>query len=100
MRLTPDQVQAICFAATQAFGENAGVWLFGSRADDHKKGGDIDLLVHPAADAMDDLFMRKINMKVHIEQLMGEQKIDIVVETPFDERPIVKIARDTGVRLQ
>lgn len=100
MRLTPDQIQAICFAATQAFGENAGVWLFGSRADDQKKGGDIDLLVHPAADAMDDVFMRKINMKVHIEQLMGEQKIDIVVETPFDERPIVKIARDTGVRLQ
>jgi hypothetical protein len=30
MRLTPDQIQAIRFAATQAFGEDAGVWLFGS----------------------------------------------------------------------
>ena len=100
MRLTPDQVQAICFAATKAFGKNAGVWLFGSRADDHKKGGDIDLLVHPAAEAMNDVLMRKIDMKIQIEQLIGEQKIDIVVEAPLDERPIVKIARDTGVRLK
>lgn len=100
MRLTPEQVQAIRFAASQAFGEDAAVWLFGSRADDQKKGGDIDLLVHPAAQAMDHVLMRKINMKVQIEQLIGEQKIDIVVETPFDTRPIVKIAHDTGVRLQ
>jgi predicted nucleotidyltransferase len=100
MRLTPDQVQAIRYAATQAFGEDAGVWLFGSRADDHKKGGDIDLLVHPAAGAMDHVLMRKINMRIQIEQLIGEQKIDIVVEAPFDTRPIVKIAHDTGVRLQ
>lgn len=100
MRLTPDQVQAIRYAATQAFGADVGVWLFGSRADDHKKGGDIDLLVHPSMSAMDHVLMRKINMMIQIEQLIGEQKIDIVVEAPFDTRPIVKIAHDTGVRLQ
>ena len=43
MRLTPEQQTAILAASAEAFGVGAGVWLFGSRADDHKKGGDIIL---------------------------------------------------------
>ena len=42
MRLTPEQQTAILAASAEAFGVGAGVWLFGSRADDHKKGGDIN----------------------------------------------------------
>ena len=38
MRLTPEQQTAILAASAEAFGAGAGVWLFGSRADDHKKG--------------------------------------------------------------
>lgn len=37
MRLSPDQIQAIRYAATATFGQGTAVWLFGSRVDDTKK---------------------------------------------------------------
>ena len=45
MRLTPEQVTIIKKAGAETFGDSARVWLFGSRVDDHKRGGDIDLLI-------------------------------------------------------
>ena len=47
MRLNTDQVRSIRLAATEAFGAGVKVWVFGSRADDGRKGGDIDLLISP-----------------------------------------------------
>ena len=54
MRLSTDQIFAIRQAATVAFGQGTSVWLFGSRVDDAKKGGDIDLLVCPQAHTAED----------------------------------------------
>ena len=45
MRLTQEQVNIIKRAVTDTFGDTASVWLFGSRVDDYKRGGDIDLLI-------------------------------------------------------
>jgi hypothetical protein len=45
MRLTELQIAAIRETAAEIFGNDAGVWLFGSRTDDQKRGGDIDLLI-------------------------------------------------------
>ena len=115
MRLTPAQIDAIRQAATSAFGQGTSVWLFGSRVDDTKKGGDIDLLVCPnmrTSEAGSDStnladtanlkpsFMQKIKMLNLLEQQLGERKIDIVVEHPQDLRPIVEVAHTTGIRLQ
>lgn len=100
MRLNPEQVQHIQYAATEAFGGGAKVWLFGSRVDDHKKGGDIDLLVCPSQEAADRAFARKIRMLTLLERTLGERKIDLIVEAPSDTRPIVAIAHATGVQIQ
>lgn len=100
MRLTPGQQAAIRIAAVEAFGAGAAVWLFGSRADDGKRGGDIDLLVRPDHDAADRLFDRKIRMLKKLESLLGERKVDLVVEEPHDTRPIVAIAHTTGVQIK
>lgn len=45
MRLTPEEVAAIKAAASNSFGDEAIVRLFGSRVDDTLEGGDIDLHV-------------------------------------------------------
>jgi len=100
MRLSPNQIQAIRDAATMAFGSGAAVWLFGSRVDDAKRGGDIDLLVRPEPDLVGQTFARKIKMLTTLERLLGERKIDLVVEQPQDARPIVAVAHSTGVQLQ
>ncbi len=97
MRLNPDQTEIIRHAARDAFGPGAEVFLFGSRVDDNKRGGDVDLLVHP--DKADHLLARKIRFLGLLEQQMGDRKIDVVIEAPGDIRPIVQVARETGVLL-
>ncbi len=99
MRLTPDQLQAIRSASIAAFSPNVSVWLFGSRVDDRKKGGDIDLLVQPDPAASDQLFSRKIRFLTNLERHLGERKIDVVIQTPNDTRAIVDVAQSTGIRI-
>ncbi len=98
MRLTETQRAAIRSAATDCFGAKAEVWLFGSRVDDTKRGGDIDILVS-AETHEPDTFTRKLRLLGQLERALGERKIDVVVAAPNDPRPIVRIARSTGVRL-
>ena len=47
MRLTPDQAQAIRGRIRIHMGKQARIWLFGSRTDDSRLGGDVDLYVEP-----------------------------------------------------
>ncbi len=100
MRLTTDQIQAIRDAASSTFGDKAAVWLFGSRVDNSKKGGDIDVLVRPAPTSDDEPFARKIRMLILLERLLGERKIDLVIEQANDPRPIVAVAHATGIQIQ
>jgi predicted nucleotidyltransferase len=100
MRLKPAERAAIRAAVTESFGQDADVWLFGSRVDDTKRGGDIDLLIKPGCSALSNqFFARKIRLLVQLERILGERKIDVIVEAPGDTRPIVKVAHATGVRL-
>ena len=106
MSLSTDQIQAIRQAATAAFGQGTSVWLFGSRVNDAKKGGDIDLLVCPQAHTAElateqqQGFMQKIKMLTLLKRHLGERKIDLIVEQPQDIRPIVEVAHKTGIKLQ
>ncbi len=45
MRLTTEQARLICQTVHQHIGGKSRTWLFGSRTDDQRRGGDIDLLI-------------------------------------------------------
>ena len=64
------------------FGDNAAVFLFGSRVDDSKKGGDIDLFIRTAN--KDGLFEKKIRFLARLKRQIGEQKIDVVFNEDED----------------
>ncbi|UCH97044.1 MAG: nucleotidyltransferase domain-containing protein [Candidatus Aminicenantes bacterium] len=72
----------------------AAVYLFGSRTDDTKKGGDIDILVLSKKINPDD----KIDIKVDIFEKLEEQKIDIILAKD-SKRPFVKLAMEQGILL-
>jgi len=99
MRLTENQIGSIRQAVIETFGAGTQVWLFGSRVDNSKRGGDIDLLVCPDPEDMDDLLRKKIRLLGQLERALGERKIDIVVERSTDSRPIIQVAHQTGIRL-
>jgi len=96
MRLSQEQVDAIeqVFQAVFLHGE---VILFGSRTDDQKKGGDIDLFIQPA-EPMLDLFARKIRFLLALENRIGVQKIDLVL-APFAPKELKREIKKTGILL-
>jgi predicted nucleotidyltransferase len=86
--------QAAILSTVKCLDENARVYLFGSRVDDSKKGGDIDLLV--MSDRLTSEDKRTIRMKLY--ELLGEQKIDLVLAAD-DSDPFIKLALGSGVKL-
>ena len=99
MRLTQDQIAGIRQATAKSFGEGSRVWLFGSRVDDERRGGDIDLLILPTQPAPGPEIERKIRFLGQLEKSLGERKIDVIIEAEGDRRPIVRLAHETGVSL-
>ena len=98
MRLTKQQINSLLSAAHQAFGDNADIWLFGSRVDDSKRGGDIDLYIE--TDLETGTVAAKLTMRRLIWDLFGDQKIDILVRSrKHDPSPLHEIARTTGQKL-
>lgn len=78
MRLTHQQHFAILESAWKIFGDDATVRLFGSRTDDQKKGGDIDLLISASEEKM--LYHNKILFLVDVKLKLGDRKIDVVFD--------------------
>lgn len=76
--------------------------MFGSRVDDAKRGGDIDLLIEPVKElAADDLVARRSRFVARLYRLLDEQRIDVVVAhgPEDDDRPVVLAAREHGLEL-
>jgi hypothetical protein len=57
------------------------LYLFGSRTDDQKKGGDIDLLLLVPAEKKETAVELKNRIRIKIFESIPEQRIDITVAT-------------------
>lgn len=96
MRLSQFERDTIVDQAREIFGSQTKVYLFGSRADDSRRGGDIDLYIVPVN--KDNLWRKEVRLHTQLQLLLGEQKIDIVVA--YDKnRMIEKVALSTGIEL-
>lgn len=95
MRLTFHQKNAILVAVGSQDSE-AQIILFGSRANDHAKGGDIDLLI--ISDRIG--LHQEWEIRRDILDEIGWQKLDLIVRRRNQlDTPIVSVAIETGIQL-
>ena len=95
MRLSTYYINSIKSVFNSIFGEGK-IYLFGSRVDDTKKGGDIDLYMEVSN--KENLFEKKIKFLSKLKQKIENQKIDVI----FNEdatRLIEKEAKRWGIVL-
>ena len=96
MRLSEAEVGAILTCAKRTFGQGCVVRLFGSRLDDCRRGGDIDLHVVTETSGLATI-QNEILFSLALQDAIGEQKIDVIARAPgFLPRPIDEIALTTG----
>jgi uncharacterized protein len=95
MRLSVNQQQNILQTLYQNFGAATKVWLFGSRVDDSRRGGDVDLYVETSNVSN---FMAKLRCKMVLEELL-DLSVDLIVRDPGKDDPIYTIAKTRGVQL-
>jgi predicted nucleotidyltransferase len=84
----------VLIAAIRTVDAEAKIWLFGSRVDDTKKGGDIDIAILSGAIKL----RERMKIRQSIEDVLGEQKIDILVSED-GAAPFFRLAVETGIRI-
>ena len=57
------------------------IFLFGSRLDDNKRGGDIDLLLLVDQSDFETIHAKKAFLKFELEDALGDQRIDLTLTT-------------------
>ncbi len=95
MRLTNLQLDMIRNATSKNFGEDTSIWLFGSRLDDSKCGGDVDLYVETMKR---NTLMAELRCKIALEDSL-DLSVDLIVKEPGKDKPIYNLAKAQGIQL-
>jgi len=99
MRLSKNQIEVIRRTVREVFGVEADVKLFGSRANDDARGGDIDLLVEMPTIVVESE-RKTLQLVARLQLRLGDQPIDVLVLDPSTPRqPIHEQAIRTGIKL-
>ncbi|MFQ5488388.1 MAG: nucleotidyltransferase domain-containing protein [Gammaproteobacteria bacterium] len=99
MRLSNETQKIIREAVHEIFGPEAGIILFGSRADDSARGGDIDLLIQ-SDKPIPERERKALQLVARLQIRLGDQPIDVLVLDPqVEPQPVHQQAIETGVRL-
>lgn len=91
MRIQPEEQAAIVTTIT-SFDKAAEIYLFGSRLDDAKRGGDIDILVK--SDFISQRMLAQIEDELF--RKIDEQKIDFVLTHKSTPSPFSKMVLSKG----
>ncbi len=97
MRLSKFEIKIIKESAKNIFGNDTKVFLFGSRINDKLKGGDIDIYIE--TNRTIDILNKKIKMLVELKKILGDRRIDIVINNFQSNKDIFTIARQEGILL-
>lgn len=95
MRLQTKELDIIRQVAKEIYGSNVKVYLFGSRTDDSKRGGDIDLLVRTPQQKKG--VLSRIRMIARLKELLGDQKIDVIGD--YEQSTVAEEALKQGILL-
>ena len=93
MRISEELARRATAIIARSYGESAKVWLFGSRANDAKRGGDVDLFVEASPQDL----MAAMRCKADLGDLF-DLEVDLIVGD--GSKPIHRLAKQTGVRLK
>lgn len=103
VRLTPAEREGIRRAVSRACAETGALWrrivLFGSRVDPRRRGGDIDLLIEVAPTRTPGVHRLTQRIRLALEDELGEQCIDLVLDDGQTGGAFSAVARATGVEL-
>ena len=94
MRLTEDEISNIKNSVL-SLDQHADVYLFGSRVDDARRGGDIDLLISSTKLNKQDL--RKIRWQFF--DSFGEQKMDLVLDSGDTSNAFINMIKPKAIKL-
>ncbi|GAB6050971.1 hypothetical protein JCM16106_18220 [Hydrogenophilus islandicus] len=99
VRLDQKTIAIIKTEVARMLGDNVTIRLFGSRADDSQRGGDIDLLIEIPQPLPHRIVMEcKIAAALFIK--LGGRKVDVLIKDPtMPPRPIDQMANSQGVVL-
>lgn len=99
IRLADSVVAAIKSAFKENFLKEDCLWIFGSRTDLSKRGGDIDLYIESSIKNAHEIVKARANFLSKLYRTIGEQKIDVVIKFDTTNLPIYKIAKEQGIQL-
>lgn len=97
MRLSAPAGTTIRETVRSVLGPTATVRLFGSRADDSARGGDIDLLVESDT-VVEQPALVAARIGALLQMALGDQRIDVLIAAPnVQDQAIHRMARASGI---
>jgi predicted nucleotidyltransferase len=96
MRLLADQIQSIQAVIRQIAGNQAKTWLYGSRLDDARRGGDVDLIVQTTPPIN---LIQRARIKTQLESQLGLPVDVLACGDDSALSPFARIAITQGVLL-
>lgn len=100
MRLTPEQIATVLSVAREVMGDDVAVSVFGSRLNDDRRGGDLDVLVETAERRP---LLQRAELKLRLERAL-DMPVDIVARarsaepTPFQALAMARAKRLEAAR--